>query len=88
MSLIMIAIEPDDPSRRYHDLGERLREFRVGDDCHIMGNVWMLNSESSSTEIHHIMLGIIHPDDRFIVGQLDQPWIPYNCPSVDDCYRF
>jgi hypothetical protein len=52
MSLILIAIESHSPERRYMNLGERLREFHVGDDCHVMQNIWIMNSTLDPREIH------------------------------------
>jgi hypothetical protein len=88
MSLILIATESTSPSRHYRNLGERLREFRVGDDCHVMQNIWIMNSTLDPREIHGILNNIIHPDDRYIVGPLSGPWISHNCRDADDCFRF
>jgi hypothetical protein len=87
MPFILIAVQSNEPSRSYSDLGKRLQER--GDDCHTMDNVWIVDTLDSPQEIESFLLdGIIDSRDSFIIVPIRDPWICYNSPTDDDCERF
>lgn len=86
MKIYLIAVEVTDPSRTYKDLDKMVSSHQQGQPCHVLENAWCVRSDRSLKDLYKFVDGKVHPDDRFVIAPLDEPWLSRNTKNEGDCF--
>jgi hypothetical protein len=85
MKFVLVAVESRTLEKKR--VADRLKNY--GDECHALGNVWVIRTEKPIENIYNdVKAECSDAGDRFIVAPLEGKWAAYNTKSPEECFEF